>query len=103
MAEFGGVYLTQNTSSQKEKAEQLSQLVVSIANKIEEIDTEILNLARGGLQGESVQSMADSYLKNREVISDFVKRFAATAIVLYDDAQGAQDDEVIMNSAASIQ
>lgn len=100
MAEIGSVKISQNTSDQMRKAEDLQSLVESIVSKIEEIDTEITNLVRGGLEGTSVQSMANSYIKNREVINDYVKRFAATACVLYDDAQDMMNEEMNANTAA---
>lgn len=101
MAEIGGVKLTQNTSSQSEKAEALEQIVESIVKKIEEIDTEIESLVRGGMEGNSVQTMANTYIKNREVISDYVKRFAATAYVLDESAKAMKKIEDQADTAAS--
>ena len=100
MAELGGVKLTQNTGKQSEKAEALELIVESIVSKIGEIDSEIVNLIRGGMEGASVQSMANTYIRNREVINDYVKRFASIACVLYDDAQGMKNLESQADTAA---
>lgn len=87
MADIGGRKLTQNTGSQSAKAEALMNLVEEVVKKIEEIDEEITSLVRGGMEGTSVQTMANTYISNREVINDYVKRFAATACVLDEDAR----------------
>ena len=100
MAQIGGVKLTQNAGSQSEKAEALMQIVDSIANKIGEIDEEIENLTRNGMEGTSVQTMANTYIRNREVISDFVKRFAATACVLDESAREMKRQEQQSDMAA---
>lgn len=101
MAEIGGVKLTQNTGSQSEKAEALEQIVESIVKKIEEIDTEIESLVKNGMEGNSVQTMANTYIKNREAISGYVKRFAATACVLDESAQAMKKIENQADMAAS--
>lgn len=101
MANFSGVKLTQNTTNQSQKAEALKEIVESIVSKMEEIDTEILNLVKSGMEGSSVATMAATYLRNREVISDYVKRFAATACVLDDNAQTMQKLNQSADTAAS--
>lgn len=101
MADIGGTKLTQNTSSQSQKAEALGEIVDSIVKKINEIDTEIENLVRNGMEGNSVQTMANTYIRNREVISDYVKRFAATAYVLDESAKAMQKIEQQADTAAS--
>lgn len=100
MADIGGVKLTQNTGSQSAKAEALMQIVEDVVKKIEEIDTEITGLVRGGMEGTSVQTMANTYLGNREVINDYVKRFAATACVLDESARAMKNIEQQSNAAA---
>ncbi len=100
MAEFGGVKLTQNTDSQSSKAAQLESIVESIVKKIEEIDTEIMNLVRGGMEGSSVATMANTYIQNRNVINDYVKRFAATACVLDESAQAMKNINMNSDTAA---
>jgi len=101
MADISGAKLTQNTSSQSAKAEALGEIVENIAKKINEIDVEIQSLVKGGLEGNSVQTMAKTYLHNREVISDYVKRFAATAYELDESAKAMQKAEQQADEAAS--
>lgn len=86
MANFNGVVLTQNTGIQSQKAQDLYDIVGSVVKKIEEIDAEIMTLVKGGMEGSSVAAMANTYLKNREVINDYVKRFAAIACLLDENA-----------------
>ena len=100
MAAIGGVKLTQNTSNQRAKAEALEQIVEDIVKKIEDIDEEIISLVRGGMEGTSVQTMANSYIKNREVINDYVKRFAATACVLDESSKAMRNIEQQSDTAA---
>ncbi|MBE5885268.1 MAG: hypothetical protein E7284_02560 [Lachnospiraceae bacterium] len=100
MSEIGGARLTQNTASQAEKAEALEEIVVRVVNKIEEIDEEIKTIVAGGIEGEAIETMATTYLRNREVISDYVKKFAALAIVLYEDSQNMKTVESNANVAA---
>ena len=101
MGTVSGVKVTQNTGNQKAKAEALEALVQRIVNKIEEIDSEITSLVQGGLEGNSVQTMANTYIHNREVVNDYIKRFALTAEVLYDTADLMQKNEDEANAAAS--
>ena len=101
MAEFSGVKLTQNTDNQSSKAAELERIVESIVKKIEEIDTEIMNLVRGGMEGSSVATMANTYIQNRNVINDYVKRFAATACVLDESAQAMKKININSDTAAS--
>lgn len=91
---------TEHKQSER-KGEALEQIVESIVKKIEEIDTEIESLVRGGMEGNSVQTMANTYIKNREVISDYVKRFAATAYVLDESAKAMKKIEDQADTAAS--
>lgn len=100
MSEIGGVRLTQNTASQAGKAEALEDIVIKVVNKIEEIDEEIKTIVVDGIQGEAIATMAATYLRNREVISEYVKKFAALAIVLYEDSQNMQNVENNANIAA---
>lgn len=100
MAEIGAAKLTQNTSSQSSKAEALEAIVESIVSKMDEIDTEIENLVKNGMEGSSVETMAKTYIANREVISDYVKRFAATAYVLDENAKAAAKIEQEAETAA---
>lgn len=100
MAEFSGVRLTQNVDDQSNKAMELENIVKSIVSKIEEIDTEIKSLVQGGMEGSSVATMAGTYIKNREVINDYVKRFAATACVLEENAQTMKKINLNSDSAA---
>lgn len=91
---------TQEASEQMRKADALYELVERIVNKMDEIDNEVIGLVEGGLEGPSVQTAADSYIENREVISDFVKRFAAVAYDIHTSAGNAQRIEEEANSAA---
>lgn len=101
MAEFSGVKLTQNADNQSQKAEQLESIVKSIVSKMEEIDTEIKSLVQGGMEGSAVAAMAGTYIQNREVINDYVKRFAATACVLHENAQTMKTINQNSDTAAS--
>lgn len=100
MASLGGKRLTQNASDQQRKAEQLEALVQRIVNKMDEIDEEIINLVEGGMEGKSVQTMANTYIENRDVISQFVKRFAAIACVVHESAEQMMKVEEEANTAA---
>lgn len=100
MAEFGGVRLVQNAESQMQKAEALEKIVTDMVNKITEIDEEITVIIRGGITSESVREMLKTYLKNREVISGFVKQCAMTANVLYESADALKRNEERASIAA---
>lgn len=100
MAQIGGAKLTQNTSKQIEKANELLEIIGSIAQKIGQIDEEIANLVKNGMEGSSVQSMANRYIENREVISDYVKIFANSAEELSNSAEDMRKIEEMANIAA---
>lgn len=87
MAVISGAKLTMDANSQSNKAYELEAIVDSIVSKIQEIDEEILTLVQGGMEGSAVETMSRTYIQNREVINDYVKRFASIACVLDDDAQ----------------
>lgn len=100
MAGIEGVTLLQDADAQMEKAEQLLALAQGIANKIEEIDIEIENLVSGGLKGTAVKAMSQSYINNREVINDFIKRFATSACILYNGAEDTKNYQMQATDAA---
>lgn len=101
MAELTAAKISQNSSSQSSKAGQLNSLATSIASKIEEIDTEIKNLVKGGIEGTAVQDAADSYLKSRKAISQYVQRFAATAVLLDSSAEAMAEVNRKASTAAN--
>lgn len=82
MAKVTAVRISQNASVQKTKAAQLEALATSIKTQMLEVDSAIYELVNAGIEGTAIQAAAGTYIKNREVISGFVKRFAAAALVL---------------------
>lgn len=100
MALLYGAKLMINTNVQSQKAEELEQLVETIVNKIEEIDEEVKVLVQEGIIGESAQSLLNTYLNNREVLSGYVKKLAGTANLLYEDAQTKKKTAEQANIAA---
>lgn len=90
MAAITAAKISQNAGNQKTKAEQLHSLAKNIKTEMDSIDKAIYNLVSAGIQGSAVQQAASTYIKNRETISGFVQRFAATAVLL-DSAADAMD------------
>lgn len=84
--EFQGKRLSMDVNSMRNKAEELDSLVEAMANRIMNIDEEIKILVQGGLEGSAIESMATAYIKNREVISDYIRKFAMTAQILHESA-----------------
>ena len=87
MANISAAKISQNAVSQKTKAGQLEALAQKIKTAMDAVDLEIQNLVSSGMEGSAVQAAANTYIKNREVISGFVQRFAATAVILDSGAE----------------
>lgn len=81
-----GSAIIQNAASVNAKASELNELVGRIAQEVFEIDEQIRVLAQNGLKGSAMTKAVHTYNTNREVIDQFVKRFAATACVLSENA-----------------
>ena len=101
MVGIEGKTLLQNADAKMEKADQLMSIAQSIANKIEEIDTEIERLACGGLKGTAVEAMSQTYLHNRDIINTFIIRFASAACVMYNGSEDAKNYQMKATDAAS--
>lgn len=78
--------IEQDTAIVNSKAIALYELVEDIKTEVLAIDTEIQTLALSGIKGSAMTTAVNTYVTNREVLDDFVKRFAATACVLNENA-----------------
>lgn len=88
-----------NANVQNTKAMELNNLMESIAEKIHQVDSQIEALVLNGIEGSSVEAMSKTYMENREVINNYVKRFATTACVL--SANAIRSSNVDSNSASA--
>lgn len=86
-----GKKLSMNANSMEIKAEELGSIAKNIAEEVEQIDESISMIVKNGLEGTAVEEMAQTYLKNRSVISSFVQEFAALSIVLGKNAEGMKE------------
>ena len=93
--------ISQNATNQAQKAADLQALAERIAKLMSEVDTEIQTIGAGGLEGTSVTAMLKSYTDNREVISDFVKRFSAAAVAVDAGAEAMAKVNTNAETAAS--
>lgn len=100
MADISGVKLTINTDIQSRKAEELEQLVETMANKILEIDEAVGLLVHEAIEGDAVASLSKSYRDNRAVISHYIQQLSGTANLLYEDAQAKKRSAEQANIAA---
>lgn len=99
-----GSGIVQATESVNTKATQLNELVERIAAEVLEIDEQIRTLATSGLKGSAMTTAVNTYNTNREVIDDFVKRFAATACALSESAIAHSNiNEEAQAAAAGVQ
>lgn len=81
-----GSAIIQDAAGVNTKAGDLNELVGRIAQEVFEIDEQIRALALNGIKGSAMTKAVHTYNTNREVIDQFVKRFAATACVLSESA-----------------
>lgn len=102
MANFSGVTLTMQTQNQSQKAIELDGIVKQVVSKIGEIDAEILRLVQGGIEGTAVETMAKTYINNRDVINEYVKTFESIACVLEENAVGMDTLNAHSEEAAGI-
>ena len=100
MADISGVKLTINTDVQSRKAEELEQLIETMAKKVLEIDDAVGILVHEAIEGEAVASLSKSYRDNREVISKYIQELSCTANLLYEDAQAKKRSAEQANIAA---
>lgn len=88
--EFQGRRYSMDAQNMKNKAYEMEALVEKMANRITSIDEEIKSLVKGGLEGTAVESMATAYIRNREIISDYIRRFAKVAQILHESASAME-------------
>lgn len=96
-----GSNFTQNASNMNRKAIELHELVERIAQEVLDIDEQIQVLAAKGIKGSAMSQAMNTYVTNREVIDDFVKRFAATACALSDSSIAASNVNESAEGSAS--
>lgn len=78
----------------KNNIELLNDIIEESVKKIESIDSALEELVRGGLKGSAVTTMSNTYIKNRDTISDLIKEFAKYSQELkVQEERNAQVDE----------
>lgn len=87
MSVISGQKISLTTDTQITRADELMDLVKDIIKKIEEIDTSIESLVKGGIEGKTVDAMTATYDNNRQVINEYVKKFSAAASLLRENAE----------------
>lgn len=92
MSDFSGEVLSMNVDSNATMASELQAIITQIVNKIDEIDTSIMDLVKGGLEGSAVETAAASYIANRKTLSGYLQTFAQLQAVL---EQNAEDNRTI--------
>lgn len=91
----------QNAGTTHKKAMELLDLVERIAQEIFDIDEQIQTIALKGLKGSAMSHAVDTYVENRNVIDNFVKRFAAAACALGDSSVAASNVNESAEGSAS--
>lgn len=71
-----------HTQERTSNIELLNEIITKSVQKIEAIDGALEELVRGGLKGSAVATMATTYKKNRDNISDLLKLFAKYSVEL---------------------
>lgn len=79
-----------HTQERVSNIETLNQIIEMSVNKIEAIDNALEELVRGGLKGAAVETMATTYKKNRDNISDLLKLFAKYSVELQTQQERAE-------------
>lgn len=101
MSDFSGETLSMNVDSNATMAEELQSIITSIVNKVDEIDTSIQNLVKGGLEGSAVETAAATYIKNRTALSSYLQTFAQLQAVLEQNAENTKNINATADSAAA--
>lgn len=65
----------------------LNGIIEQSVSKIEAIDGALQDLVTSGLKGSAVDTMSQTYQKNRETISDLLKEFAKYSVELQNQEE----------------
>lgn len=82
MADHTGESLSTDAVKNFARAAELAGTIALMVSKINEVDSTIKRLVQSGIEGTAVEEAANSYLKNRKALSEYLQAFASVQAVV---------------------